>query len=100
MARMIGVFVSFTFPDALDASKLRALAQQARPRFEAMPGLRAKAFTLDEAQRQAVNFYIWDDEAAARAFFTPELAGRIAELYGAAPTISFVEIAEFVDNAH
>jgi hypothetical protein len=97
---MIGVFVSFAFPGAFDASKLRVLAQQARGRFEAMPGLRAKAFTLNEAQRQAVNFYIWDDETAARAFFTPELAGRIAQLYGATPAITFVEIAELVDNAH
>ena len=100
MGRMIGVFVSFSFPQAFEASKLRALAQQARAKFEAMPGLRSKAFTLNEAQWQAVNFYIWDDETAARAFFTPELAGRIAQLYGATPTITFVEIAEIVDNAH
>lgn len=97
---MIGVFVSFAFPEAFDASALRVIAQQARAKFEAMPGLRSKAFTLNEARRQAVNFYIWDDEAAARAFFTPELAGRIAQLYGATPTIAFVEIAELVDNAH
>ena len=54
------------------------IAQNARAMFEAMPGLRSKAFTLNERQRQAINFYIWDNEAAARAFFTPELAARIA----------------------
>ena len=99
---MIGVFVTFTFPDApgaFDAQKLRAIASGARATFEAMPGLRSKTFTLNEAERQAVNFYVWDDERTARAFFTPELAQRIAKLYGAAPTIAFVEIAERVDNA-
>jgi heme-degrading monooxygenase HmoA len=96
---MIGVLVSFAFPDSFDAAALRAVAQQARGRFEGMPGLRSKAFTLDEAGRRAINVYIWDDEAAARAFFTPELAARIAQLYGATPTITFVEVAELVDNA-
>lgn len=95
---MIGVFVTFTFPESFDAAKLRAVAGQARAKFEGMAGLRLKAFTLDEAQRRAVNFYIWEDEAAARAFFSPELASRISQLYGSAPAISFVEIAELVNN--
>jgi hypothetical protein len=95
---MIGVFVSFSFPENLDAPALRAIALQARAKFAAMPGLRSKAFTLNEAERQAVNFYIWDEEAAARAFFTPTLASRLGALYGATPSISFVEIAELVDN--
>jgi len=96
---MIGVFVSFTFPDSFDAAAVRSVAQQARARFEGMPGLRSKAFTLDETGRRAVNVYIWDDEVAARAFFTPDLTARIAQLYGATPTITFVEVAELVDNA-
>ena len=97
---MIGVFVSFTFPETFDAQKLRAIAREARAKFEAMPGLISKTFTLNEAARQAVNFYVWNDERAARAFFTPELTQRIAKLYGVAPTITFVEIAEYVDNGH
>ena len=97
---MIGVFVTFSYPDTFDAPALRAIAREARAKFEALPGLRSKAFTLNEPQRLATNFYVWDDEAAARAFFTPQLADRIGKLYGAAPNITFVEIAELVDNAH
>jgi len=97
---MIGVLVSFSFPQSFDASALRAIARQARVKFESMPGLRSKAFTLNEHERQAVNFYVWDDEKAARAFFTPELAERVGQLYGAKPSIAFVEVAELVENAH
>ena len=97
---MIGVFVCFSFPESFDAAALRVIAQQARAKFDGLPGLRSKAFTLNEAKRQATNFYVWDDEVAARAFFTPQLGDRITQLYGAAPTITFVEIAELVDNAH
>ena len=97
---MIGVFVTFTYPNNFDAAAIRAIAQQARAKFEGQPGLRSKAFTLNEAERRATNFYIWDDEGTARAFFAPAVVERIARLYGATPTVTFVEIAELVDNAH
>ena len=96
---MIGVFVTFTFPHALDAAALRAIARQAVDRFTDLSGLRSKVFTLNESQRQATNFYIWEDEAVARSFFTSDFAERVARLYGAQPAISFVEIAALVDNA-
>jgi hypothetical protein len=97
---MIGVLVCFDFPSGVDAAAVRAIAQRARVKFAAMPGLRSKTFTLNRARDQAINFYIWDDERAARAFFTPEFSDSVAAIYGAAPTISFVEIAALVDNAH
>jgi hypothetical protein len=63
-----------------------------------MPGLRSKAFTLNPAAREATNFYIWDSEEAARAFFTDELLERVTGLYGARPSIDFVHIATLVEN--
>ena len=45
-----------------------------------------------------MNFYVWDSEEAARSFFSPELRERVTGLYGTAPTISFVEIPEMVEN--
>jgi hypothetical protein len=36
---------------------------------------------------------------AALDFFKDELRERVADLYGVAPTIEFVEIAQFVDNS-
>ncbi len=67
--------------------------------FEGMPGLRAKAFTYDDSAARAANFYLWRSEDAAREFFTDALRERVTELYGAEPTIDFVEILELVDNA-
>ena len=64
-----------------------------------MPGLRYKFFTLDEQQRRATNFYGWETEAAARAFFTPELVARVTGLYGFAPKIEYAEIVQAVENA-
>ena len=63
------------------------------------PGLRLKAFTLDAERQRATNFYVWESEAAAKAFFTDELTERITGFYGVRPRIDFVEIAALVDNA-
>ena len=67
--------------------------------FEGLPGLRFKFFTLDEKQQRAMTIYVWDSEEAAKAFFSDELRERVTALYGASPTISYLEIAEIADNS-
>ena len=96
---MIGVFVTFRYGDNFDERAVRKIAETARPRFEGMPGLRSKAFTVNSGKREAVNFYVWDSEDAAKAFFSDELLERITGLYGVRPTVEFVQIATLVENA-
>lgn len=95
---MIGVFVTFRYGDEFDEPTVRKIAETARARFEGMPGLRSKAFTLDSGKHEATNFYVWDSEDAARAFFTDELLERVSGLYGVCPDVEFVQIAALVDN--
>jgi heme-degrading monooxygenase HmoA len=96
---MIAVFVTFRYESGFDADVLREIARNARARFEGMPGLRSKVFTVDSEQHQARNFYVWDSEEAAKAFFSEEMLHRVTGLYGVRPTVEFVEIAELVENA-
>jgi hypothetical protein len=63
-----------------------------------MAGLRSKAFTLNSAKREAVNFYVWDSEDAAKAFFSEELLERVTGLYSVRPSVEFVQIATLVEN--
>ena len=95
---MIGVFVTFRYAERFDVQAVRRIAETARARFEGMPGLRSKAFTVNPAKREAANFYVWDSEQAARAFFTEELVARVTALYGARPSIDFVQMAALVEN--
>jgi heme-degrading monooxygenase HmoA len=97
---MIGVFVTFRYGDHFDEQALRKIAETARGRFAGMPGLRSKAFTVNPGKREAVNFYIWDSEDAAKAFFTDALLERVTRLYGVRPSVEFVQIAALVENAH
>jgi hypothetical protein len=95
---MIGVFVTFRCGDNFDEGAVRKIAETARARFEGMPGLRSKAFTFNSEKREATNFYVWESEDAAKAFFTDEILGRITGLYGVRPTVEFVQIATLVEN--
>ncbi len=62
-------------------------------------GSSLKVFTVDEKQQRAINFYVWDSQEAAEDLFTDELRERVTGLYGVSPTLSFLEIAELVDNS-
>jgi hypothetical protein len=62
--------------------------------------LRSKVFTVDDLHRRAMNFYVWDSTDAAKSFFSDEMRERVTGLYGVAPTIDFVEIAQIVENSH
>jgi len=95
---MIGVFVTFRYADNFDEQAVRKIAETARAKFEGMPGLRSKAFTLNSGTREATNFYVWDSENAAKAFFTDELLERVTGLYGVRPSVEFVQIATLVEN--
>jgi len=95
---VIGVTVTFDYKDGFDRSRVIKVAENARAMFEGMPGLRYKFFTFDPEQSRVMNFYVWDSEEAARSFFSPELRERVTGLYGTAPTVAFVEIAEIVEN--
>ena len=95
---MIGVFVTFRYEDNFNEEALRAIAENARAKFEGMPGLRSKAFTINSEKREAVNFYVSDSEDAAKAFFTDQLLERVTGLYGVRPSVEFVQIATLVEN--
>jgi len=95
---MIGVLVTFSYGADFDEPAVRRIAEAARARFEGMPGLRSKAFTVNAGKREATNFYVWDSEDAARAFFTEALVDRVTGLYGVRPSVEFVQIAALVEN--
>jgi heme-degrading monooxygenase HmoA len=96
---MHSVIVEFQYGEEFDRAHIAAIARKARGRFEGLPRLRQKTFTIDRENRRATNVYLWESEDAARDFFDEELVDRVTRLYGVRPTVSFVEVAELVDNA-
>src|SRR5262245_65999232 len=64
---MIAVLVCFRYESGFSEARVRQVADAARAKFEGMPGLRSKAFTIDPVNREALNFYVWESEEAAKA---------------------------------
>jgi len=95
---MTGVFVTFAYDGDFDRDRVVGVAKEARKLFEGMPGLRSKVFTFDPESGEATNVYVWESEAAAREFFSPELTERVTGLYGVRPDVRFVEVGALVDN--
>lgn len=96
---MVGAIVTLRLGDQFDEQAVRSIAESVRGMFEGMPGLRSKTFTFNAAKREVTNFYVWDSEDAARAFFTEPLLERVTRLYGVRPTVEIVQIAALVENS-
>ena len=90
---VIGVSVTFQYDEDFDRARVVSIAENARGAFEGMSGLRSKVFTIDDARRRAMNFYVWESPDAAKSFFSEEMRERVGGLYGVEPTIDFVEVA-------
>ena len=95
---MIAVLVRFRYESGFSEARVRQVADVAREKFEGMPGLRSKAFTIDLVNREALNFYVWESEEAAKAFFSPPLMDQVSELYGVRPSVQFADVAVLVEN--
>ena len=96
---MIAVFITFRYGEDFSAVKVRRLAENSRAKFEGMPGLRSKLFSVLPDLREARSVYVWDDPEAARRFFTPEGLDRIASFCGAQPIIEYAEVCALVENS-
>lgn len=95
---MIGVFVELNYDGDMDSDRVRNVASDAHPMFVGMPGLQFKFFTLDEAAGRATNFYVWNSRADAENFLSDDVRRQIAALYGVEPVITYVDIAQIVNN--
>lgn len=95
---MIAVVVRFQYENEFNEARLQQIADGARTKFQGMPGVRSKAFTLDAARRQALNFYVWESEDAARNFYTPQMIEGVTKLYGVRPSIEYLKLAALVEN--
>lgn len=95
---MIAVSLTFRYGAEFNADALRRIALETRSKFDGMTGLHSKAYTVDEASREAQNFYVWDSVEAANGFFTDANLAFVATLYGVKPEIRYREIAALVDN--
>lgn len=55
-------------------------------------------YTLSEDGATVGGVYLWRSREAADALYTPQWKARVAEHYGASPTLVYLESPVVVDN--
>src|SRR4051794_8427616 len=98
MKSMTTVVTRFTLPPDAAAEDIRAAFTEAAPQFRSVPGLIRKQFLLSPDRKTAGGVYLWNDEAAARAFMSERVAPMIRARFRVEPTIEFYESPVIVEN--
>jgi hypothetical protein len=88
--------VRFPAPAGLSGEKLRAVLEDAVPRYRKMPGLHRKYFLGNDTHGGGV--YEWDSREAAGAFYNEAWFERLRTVYGAKPELKFFDLHALVDN--
>ncbi len=88
--------VRFPAPAGLSGMKLRAVLEDAVPRYQKVPGLQRKCFIGNDMHGGGV--YEWESRAAAQAFYDEAWFERLLTVYGARPELQFFDLHALVDN--
>jgi len=95
---MITVITRFSVPAKLNSNEMRGAFAQVAPAFRNVPHLLRKQFLLSSDGRTAGGVYLWEDEAAARAFMEQRVAAMIRDKFRVEPTIEFYDTPVIVEN--
>lgn len=88
---MYALTVRFRLPPATDWKALRTTIAERARMYEGMPGLRSKAFVLDESAGEYGGNYVWESRAAIEAFLRSEPFRGAVERFGA-PDVRIHEV--------
>lgn len=92
------VLVTFVLPTAVPRATLLEAFEKSAPRFRAAPGLIRKYYCYDEANHTGQSVYLWESEAAARAFMNDAFVTSFQERFGATPQMLHLDTLVVVDN--
>jgi len=79
----VAVVVAIPIPAGLSRERIEALFQQQAPKYEAIPTLKQKYFTINDETRRAGGIYLWTNRDAARAYYNQAWHDRVKATYGA-----------------
>lgn len=97
---MITVIVLYPLPANTNASEISRAFATVAPAFRGVSGLVRKQFLLAADCRSAGGVYLWESEAAARAFMQERVAPMIREKFRVEPAIEFYNSPVIVENSH
>jgi len=94
---MITAIVTFAIPHDMTAEQWFAIIDSVAPRFRKVPGLVRKHFLFQPGIGGGA--YLWQDRAAADAFYNDVWRASLRRIAIGAPQIVYYETQIVVDNA-
>ena len=96
---MFAACFRFVLPEGTDWNAVRKLMRDRAKAFQKLPGLRSKAFLLDEARREIGGNYVWETRDALDAYLRSDLYLAVVRKVGEPKELRIYEVPEYVDNA-
>lgn len=94
---MVTVIVRFALRAGISAGEALAEIREMLPMYRAEEALVSKQISLDMAARRGTSVYLWDERAAAEAFFAMAREA-LKEQTGAEPEIELLATQVYVNN--
>lgn len=95
-ADKVVVVVAIPTPPGITEARLREEFAKAAPRYEQIPGLVRKYFTLGDGSFGGV--YYWTSKAAADAWFNDAWRARVAATYHATAQVTYYTVPLAIDG--
>ena len=95
---MITEIVEFDLPHDMTREQLIAKYRTTAPGWANNPDLLRKYYCFDAARGKAGGVYIWKDRAAALRWHGDAFRAMIRDLYGAEPSMTYLDTLLVVDN--
>lgn len=92
----VAVVVAIKTPPGVDAARLRAEFDKAAPRYQQIPGLIRKYFTIGDGSFGGI--YYWSSKAAADAWFNDAWRARVKATYGSAGEVTYFVVPLAIDG--
>jgi hypothetical protein len=88
---LVAVVVTIPIPAGLDRAKIVAGMEKTVPKYQALPGLVRKYFTISEDHRFG-GIYLWKSREAAVAYYDDAWRARILKTYGAPAEVTYFDV--------
>ncbi len=95
-ASRVAVVVSIATPPGVTDAYLKGEFDKAVPRYQAIPGLIRKYFTIEPKRFGGI--YYWSSKAAAQAWFNNAWVARAKATYGSDPIVTYYDVPLAIDG--
>jgi heme-degrading monooxygenase HmoA len=92
----VAVVVSIATPPGATDAYLKGEFEKAAPRYQQIPGLIRKYFTIEPKRFGGI--YYWSSKTAAQAWFNEAWTARARATYGADPIVTYYDVPLAIDG--